>query len=149
MFDPEPWQERIMQWDKKMFIVEKVKTLWFMPLNFGGAMKRVMNRLEAAGAQSPDWMGLSDHTSKWNMDILVAVDRDVPGPSRILSGTYLSMVYEGKFSDTGKWCSDFTKKAAGKGYETVKWYMWYTTCPKCARVYGKNYVVIICEVKQK
>jgi hypothetical protein len=22
-------------------------------------------------------------------------------------------------------------------------YMWYTTCPKCAKVYGKNYVVIL------
>jgi len=24
--------------------------------------------------------------------------------------------------------------------------MWYTTCPKCAKKYGKNYVVIIAEV---
>jgi len=25
--------------------------------------------------------------------------------------------------------------------------MWYTTCPKCAKVYGKNYVVTIAEVE--
>jgi hypothetical protein len=24
--------------------------------------------------------------------------------------------------------------------------MWYTTCPKCAQKYGKNYVVIIAQV---
>jgi len=24
-----------------------------------------------------------------------------------------------------------------------KWYMWYTTCPKCAKKWGKNYVVLI------
>ena len=24
-----------------------------------------------------------------------------------------------------------------------KWYMWYTTCTKCAKKYGKNYVAII------
>ena len=28
-----------------------------------------------------------------------------------------------------------------------KMYMWYTTCPGCAKKYGKNYVVIISEVK--
>lgn len=26
-------------------------------------------------------------------------------------------------------------------------YVFYTTCPKCAREYGKNYVVILAEVK--
>ena len=26
---------------------------------------------------------------------------------------------------------------------------WYTTCPKCAKAYGKNYVVIIAEVTSK
>ena len=25
-------------------------------------------------------------------------------------------------------------------------YMWYTTCPKCAKKYGKNYVVILGQI---
>jgi hypothetical protein len=29
--------------------------------------------------------------------------------------------------------------------ELKKWYMWYTTCPKCAKKYGKNYVAILAE----
>ena len=28
-----------------------------------------------------------------------------------------------------------------------KWYMWYTTCPKCAKKYGKNYVVIVGQIQ--
>ncbi len=27
--------------------------------------------------------------------------------------------------------------------EETCWYMWYTTCPKCAKKYGKNHVVIL------
>jgi hypothetical protein len=27
-----------------------------------------------------------------------------------------------------------------------KEYMWYTTCPKCAKKYGKNYVVVVGQV---
>jgi hypothetical protein len=28
-------------------------------------------------------------------------------------------------------------------------YMWYTTCPKCAKKYGKNYVTIIAQIDLK
>jgi hypothetical protein len=27
----------------------------------------------------------------------------------------------------------------------LRMYQWYTTCPKCAKKYGKNYVVIIAQ----
>jgi len=33
-----------------------------------------------------------------------------------------------------------------KGKAAKKTYIFYTTCPKCAKVYGKNYVVILAEV---
>ena len=92
-------------------------------------------------------MGLSDHTSKWNMDIYVAVNKEIPNAENVtLSGKYLFKVYEGPFSDTKKWCEDFEKYAKGKKLKMGKGYMWYTTCPKCAKKYGKNYVVIVGEV---
>lgn len=106
-----------------------------------------MTKIENAGAKTPDWMSLSDHTSKWNMDIYVAVDREVQGvENTTLSGTFLSKVYEGDFKETGVWCKDFEQYAKKKGLTIEKWYMWYTTCPKCAKKYGKNYVVIIAKV---
>ena len=33
-----------------------------------------------------------------------------------------------------------------KGKEIKKMYFFYTTCPACAKVYGKNYTVILAEV---
>ena len=33
-----------------------------------------------------------------------------------------------------------------KGWEAQKLFMWCTTCPKCAKKYGKNYVVLVAEV---
>jgi NMD protein affecting ribosome stability and mRNA decay len=35
---------------------------------------------------------------------------------------------------------------AGRGKELRKLYIFYTTCPKCARKYGKNYVAILAQV---
>ncbi len=147
-FDPVPWDEKIFEWDNKKFIKGRVFTFFYMPVNFGSVIKKLMEKIEKAGAVSQDWMGLSDHTSKWNMDLYVAVDREIPGAENtVLEGKFLSKVYEGNFKETGKWCENFKDFAKSKGMEIKKWYMWYTTCPKCAQKYGKNYVVIIAEVK--
>jgi len=77
---------------------------------------------------------LSDHTSKWNMDVYLAVDKEIPGIENVtLSGEFLSKVYDGPFKETGKWCQDFEALARNKNLNIKKWYMWYTTCPKCAK----------------
>lgn len=146
-FNPEPWDDKTFEWNEKKFIRDRVKTFFFMPFGFGKTMTRVMTALEKASATAPDNLCLSDHTSKWNMDILLAVDREIPGAdNKTISGKFYSRVYEGPFKDTGKWCSDFEAKAKEKGFEIKKWYMWYTTCPKCAKKYGKNYVVVIGQI---
>ena len=145
--DPSLWDGKIFEWEGKKFIKDKVFTFFFMPVNFGSAMTRSIKRIEESGAKMLEGLVLSDHTSKWNMDLYLAVDKEVPGAENVqLSGKFLSKVYEGDFKDTGKWCKDFEGYAKDKGLEVKKWYMWYTTCPKCAKKYGKNYVVILAKV---
>jgi hypothetical protein len=146
-FDPEPWDEKEIVWENKPFLKDRVFTAFYIPLNFGGVMKRLDARVRQAGVTVPDWLCLSDHTSKWSMDVYLAVDREVPGARNVpLSGEFLSKVYEGPFQDTGKWCEDFKTFAQSRGKTIEKWFMWYTTCPKCAKKYGKNYVVIVGKV---
>ncbi len=147
-FNADAWRDKITEFDHKKFIKGKVRTLFYMPVGFGSTMKRLMTQIEGVGASCPDWLCLSDHTSKWNMDVYLAVDRDVPGADMVeLTGRYLSRVYEGPFQDTGKWCQDFAEQAKRDHQEIQKQYMWYTTCPKCAKKSGKNYVVVVGELK--
>ena len=146
-FDPAPWDGVLFEWNKKKFIKEKVTTFLYMPMNFGGVMKKLDEKVRAAHATIPDWMCLSDHTSKWNMNLYLAVNKEIPGEENMtLSGKFLSKVYEGAFQDTEKWCKDFEQFAMSKRVTISKLYMWYTTCPKCAKKYGKNYVVIVAQV---
>ena len=146
-FDPGPWDGTEFVWDGKLFVKDRVRTFFFMPLNFGAVMRRLVPKVETAGAMSPEGMGLSDHTSRWNMDIYLAVTKEVEGAENVaLSGRYLSKVYEGDFKQTKAWCEDFAAFAEQKGLAVKKSYMWYTTCPKCASKYGKNYVAIVAEV---
>ncbi len=146
-FDPKPWDGKVFTWKNKKFVKDRVFTLFNIPINFGGVITKLWKKIEKAKAEMPDYMGLSDHTSMFNMDIYVAVDRKIPDAENVtMSGKFLSKVYEGPFQDTGKWCKDFEKFAKRKKLSIKKWYMWYTTCPKCAKHYGKNYVVIIARV---
>jgi hypothetical protein len=146
-FDPSLWDGKTLEWVDKKFIKGKVFTLFFMPLNFGSVVKKMMAKIEKVGAKAEDWMGLSDHTSKWNMDLYVAVDREIPEAENVsLSGKFFSKVYEGDFKETGKWSKDYEGLVKEKGLNVKKWYMWYTTCPKCAKKYGKNYVVIVGQI---
>lgn len=147
-FNPAPWDGKVLEWSNKKFMKDKVFTLFYMPMNFGAVMKRMQEKVEKAGAKMNDYLCLSDHTSKWNMEVLLAVDKEVPDAENItLSGKFLCKAYEGNFKDTGIWCKSFTEYAKGKGVEIKKMYMWYTTCPKCAKKYGKNYTVIVAEIK--
>jgi len=148
-FDPKPWDDQLLEWKDKKFIKDNVFTLFYMPVNFGKVMVRINKAVMNAGGTIPDSLGLSDHTSKWNMDIYLAVDKEIPGAKNTtLSGKYFSKVYEGPFSDTGKWCKDFESILKSKGLSQKKMFMWYTTCPKCAKKYGKNYVAIMAQVDQ-
>lgn len=147
-FDPAPWDDQIIEWSEKLFIKDKVFCILNMPVNFGQVMTRIMTKAYKSGITVPDALCLSHHTSKWNMDVYLAVDKEMPDSENVkLSGKFYSHVYEGDFRKTGEWCVDFEKKAREKQITTGRMYMWYTTCPKCAKVYGKNYVAIIAEIK--
>jgi len=147
-FDPTLWNDKLFEWVNKKFIKDSVFTLFYMPVNFGKVMKMLNKVMKRAGAEMPDGLCLSDHTSRWNMDIYLAVDKEISGAENTtLSGKFYCKVYEGPFRDTGKWCKDFENIVQSKGFKTNKLLMWYTTCPKCAKKYGKNYVAILTQVE--
>ncbi len=146
-FDPIPWANANFEWKDKLFVRGSVCTFFYMPLNFGGVMRKMDKKISAAGADWSEGICLSDHTSKWNMDLFISVDKPVETlESQIFTGKYYSKVYEGPFKDTGKWFKDFGPVMNEKGYAHSKVFTWYTTCPKCAKKYGKNYVVMVARV---
>ena len=149
LFDPATLEEKELHWEDKLFIKDKVFCLFYMPMNFGKVVTRLFEKITEADAFTmPDPpLALSDHTSKWSMDLYIEVPKEVPGAENVkLSGDYLCKVYEGPYKDTGKWCDQMKKWVESKGKTIKKYLMYYTCCPKCAKHYGKNYVVIIAEV---
>ena len=144
LFDPVPWNEKSITWDRKRFVRDRVISFLHIPLNFGAVMTRTMRAIEAAEAVPETQIVLADENSLWGADVYVAVDKEVPGAKMAtLSGTFLSKVFEGPFSDMRHWIKEMQAFAAAQGKPIRKLYFYYTTCPKCAKKYGKNYVVIL------
>jgi len=147
-FDPIPWDDKNFEWKDKVFVKSSVFTILYMPVNFSSVMKKLDKVISAAGSDWSEGICLSDQTSSWNMDLYISVNKKVTTlENKILTGSFYSKVYEGPFRDTGKWFKDFGQILQEKGLGKSKIYQWYTTCPKCAKKYGKNYVVLIAQVK--
>lgn len=145
-FDPDPWDEKEITWDKKLFLKDHVKSVLHMPVNMDKVMKRDMEKIERADAKGEQIM-LSDEKSSWGSDIYIAVKKEVPDAEMAtLSGTFLTKVFEGPYKDTGKWIKEMKAFVDARGKKMKKLYFSYTTCPACAKAYGKNYVVLFAQI---
>ena len=146
-FDPEPWDGKELRWQDKRFVKDRVASFLHIPLNFGVVMKRNVGQIEAAGASPETMVVLSDENSLWGADVYIEVTKDIPGANMAsISGTFLCKVFEGPYRNMRKWIEEMKTFVQRKGRSLHKLYFFYTTCPKCAKKYGKNYVAILAQV---
>ena len=146
-FNPEPWDEKEVAFQDKLFVKDHVRSFFHIPLNFGKVMVKNMERIQQAGALVPTPVMLSDEKSLWGADIYIAVAKEVPGAEMAkVSGTFLTKVFEGPYKDIRNWIKEMKAYVESKARKIEKMYFFYTTCPKCAEFYGKNYTVILAKV---
>lgn len=146
-FDPTPWNEATFTWEGKRFVKDRVTSFLHIPLNFGGVMKRNMESIEALEAEPATPMVLSDENSLWGADVYIEVTKDIPNATMAtISGIFLSKVFEGPYQNMRNWIADMQAFVSARGKSMKKMYFFYTTCPKCAKKYGKNYVVILAQI---
>jgi len=101
-FEPAPWDDKVITWEAKLFLQDRVVSFLRIPLNFGAVMKRSMATIEAAGAIPDQMVVLSDENSLWGADVYIAIAKDIPGArTTTVSGTFLAKVFEGSFGNMG------------------------------------------------
>lgn len=146
-FDPVPWNEKQVTWNQKKFVKDHVISFFHIPLNFGAVMSRNIKTIEAENAVPQPRLVLSDENSLWGADIYFEVTKEISSRSMsYMSGTFLTKVFEGPYSNVKRWIDEMKSYAKRENKEIQKLYFFYTTCPKCAKKYGKNYVVLLAQV---
>ena len=113
----------------------------------GLGVARTIAAIETAHAAGGGLLVLSHDDSAWHAEHLFAVDKEVPGADMVrLSGDFLTHVFEGPYKEAPTWAATMAVYVKERGKHLDTMYFFYTTCPKCARHYGKNYVVGVAKV---
>ena len=144
-FNPKLWQDKIVTWDNKLFVKDRVKSFFHVPLNIGSVMKKTTAQIDKADALAPDFLALFDENSLWGADVYISATKKIPGAQMSkISGTFMTKVFEGPYRNMGRWIKEMKEHVGER--KIKKMYFYYTTCPKCAKHYGKNYTVILAQI---
>ena len=148
-FQPEGWDEKEFVFKDKLFL--KATTINFLhrPLNMNSVMQKTWNKIEEADADSSDEFALLSYDpSAWRGEHYFTITKEVPGEEIVkMNGTFMTKVFEGPYKEAGSWYGKMEDYVKSRGKKADKIYFYYTTCPKCAKHYGKNYVVGFAKVK--
>jgi hypothetical protein len=147
-FNPEGWDGAELHFRDKPFLRAETLSAMHVPLNMGKVFTRVQGHIDDAGAMDLDqFIVMSRDVSAFKGEHLFAVTKEVPEEEMThLSGDYVTKVFEGPYRDAKGWYEELKAISATRGKSDGEVWFFYTTCPKCAKAYGKNYVVGLAEV---
>jgi hypothetical protein len=148
-FKTDGWDEQELHFTDKLFVKATTRSIFHIPLNMGSVFPNTFKAIDEAGARDKDeFIVLSNDPSAWTEEHFFSVTKDVPGQEMVkMSGDYLTKVFEGPYKNVAKWEKEMATFVEGKGKQVKKTYFFYTTCPKCAKFYGKNYLVAVAEIQ--
>ena len=142
-FNTAGWDGVKLQFDEKRFARATTKSLAHIPINMGSVFERVLKNMETAGAfDANNYIVLSRDLSPWKAEHLFAIATPLPQEEAVtLTGNFVTKVFEGSYSNVERWHDEIQRLPSVANGEKAEVYFFYTTCPKCAKAYGENYVV--------
>jgi len=148
-FNPNGWDEQELHFRDKLFVKADTRSIFHIPLNIGSVFPELFEAIERAHAQNMDqFIVLSHDPSAWHGEHYFSVSRDVPGHEMVhMTGDFITKVFEGPYKNATSWEKEIEDFVKSKGKQVKKTYFFYTTCPKCAKFYGKNYIVAVAETE--
>jgi hypothetical protein len=146
-FNPAGWDGQELHFRDKPFVRATTRSVMHVPLNMGKVFTRVGKHIDDASAQDTGQaLVLSRDTSPWESEHFFAVTAPVRGEEMTsLSGDFTTRVFEGPYRQAREWHKQLREIARGHDGE-ARIFFFYTTCPKCAKAYGRNYVVGVAEL---
>jgi hypothetical protein len=148
-FNTEGWDEQKLHFQDKLFVKAETRNIFHIPINIGSVFPKTFAVIEKADAiDYNDIIVLSYDPSPWTGEHYFSVNKNVPGEKMTrMTGDYLTKVFEGPYKNAPQWEKEMKALVENKGKHVKKTYFFYTTCPKCAKFYGKNYVVAVSEIE--
>lgn len=151
-FEPGKWDAKTMTWDKKPFIKESIPTFFHTPFPpmIWRKMKKMSALADKADANIPDLseaLILFRDPSPFKSEIYYSVTREVAGANNTsLSGSFSAGVFDGPYNSIPRYIKEMEARLTGENKKAKDYYIHYAYCPKCAKKFGHNYMVLFAEV---
>ncbi len=145
------WDKKEIKFENKKFIRMYTNSIMYVPVNMGKVMEKLDKCATESGAKMPDEQGmiLTHDISPWKAEQLYAVSKEIDcAENVVLDGTFLTQVFMGPYQNAPKWAKSMQDYAVEQGKKIGDIYFFYTTCPKCAKHYGKNYTIVLAKVEK-
>lgn len=142
-FNTEGWDDLELHFKDKMFVKVTTRSLCHIPINRRRVFAKTSKAIERADADDMEqFVVLSRDISPWKSEHYFAVTKEIPGEEVVqITGDFLTQIFEGPYKEARLWYQEMRKKIGAVGKRTEEIYFFYTTCPKCAKIYGNNFVV--------
>jgi hypothetical protein len=138
-------------WKDKPFIQETIPVFFHIP--WPPMISRLIVRMwdkakkaDALPGREEAWV-LATDPSPWRSEWYMSVTKPVPNAENVtLSGTFFTRVFDGPYNAVPKWIKEMDKQLLYEGKKAKTYYFHYTSCPKCAKLRGHNYVVAFARI---
>ncbi|MFA5173446.1 MAG: hydrolase [Candidatus Paceibacterota bacterium] len=151
-FNPEKWDQKTFDWYNKPFIKETIPTFFHIPFPpmIGKRITKMCKMVEdskKAEENNEDALLLFRDPSAFKSEIYLSVTGPVLNANNAnISGTFIGKVFSGSYNAVPKFIKQMNEYLAAKGEKAKDYYVHYAFCPKCAKKYGNNYMIIFAQV---
>lgn len=155
-FNPKKWDKKTFVWKDKPFIMETIPTLFHIPLPpmIGKKITKmweIANKAKKVSKKKDEVLVLFRDPSAFKSNIYISVTGKVNGANNVkISGTFIARIYDGGYNSIPKFVKDMNNYLEKKGHKIPKdsdYYIHYAYCPKCAKKFGNNYMILFARVK--
>lgn len=152
VFVPEKWDNKTHIWENKAFIKESIPTFFHIPFPpMIGKKATLMNKLtedaKKSEANPADTLFLFRDPTPFRSELYLSVVGTVPNANNVvISGKFLSKVFDGGYNAVPKFIKQMNKHLATQGLIAKDYYVHYAYCPKCAQKFGANYMILFAQV---
>ena len=150
-FEPKRWDKKTFNWKKKNFMKESIPTFFHMPFPpmIGIKVKKMWKSIKEAKACPPvkEWLLLFRDPTPFKSEMYMGATKQVKGANNTtISGTFEAKVFDGPYNAIPKFMKEMNEYLSKKGKKMKDLYVHYAYCPKCAKKYGKNYMIFFAKV---
>ena len=151
-FHPEKWDGKTHSWYNKPFIKETIPTFFHIPFPpmIGQKITKMWKMVEDAKRVEPDKQDvlmMFRDPSAFKSEIYVSVTGPVPNANNVtISGNFVSKVFAGAYNAVPKFIKQMDEYLAKDGKKAKDYYIHYAYCPKCAKKFGNNYMILFAQV---